>query len=191
LLKYKKLKLSIFLSLLIHGLILLSLFFTLEKSDFIYLKTDRERVHFSTKINYRVSILKPKEIFKKPKNIKKVISKKTINDVSSEKNQELLKKQKTLLEDYIQKIVNEVERRKFYPPKAKFFNIQGVVEIDIEISNTGKILNSFISTPSDSHLLDHAATDLINSISSFPAFPQALKRDKINIIIPINYKITQ
>ena len=192
--KNNQYRLALVISITLHLFFFLSLFSSIDDSDFIAIDKNLSQNKSSTSINYKVSILRPisKNHFKekKTKTSKSFLKNQDSNDIDIDIEQKKIRKDKTILEDYIQKVVSEVEKNKFYPEKAKFFKVQGLVEIEVQLHKTGKLINYTISKTSNSHLLDHAATDLLENISQFPAIPSSLQMEKITIIIPIHYKIS-
>ncbi|MEO2068261.1 MAG: TonB family protein [Desulfurobacteriaceae bacterium] len=91
---------------------------------------------------------------------------------------------------YISLVLQEIERKKFYPPLAKRFGMEGKVWIKFIVNKKGKVLKVEVFRSSGKKILDKAALELI-SRCSFPPLPQNFKGETLEIEVAIRYSLEE
>lgn len=95
----------------------------------------------------------------------------------------------TPLSLYVRDITMQIERNKRYPPRARFLNQEGTVELKVKIKKNGNISNiEIVKSPSFQILVD-SAISLVKKIGRFPSIPEDVGLTELNINIPIHYKL--
>ncbi len=97
------------------------------------------------------------------------------------------KKDETELIRFKDLIRKEIEKRKKYPLIAKKRDIDGIVEVSFLLNSDGSLSHLMIERSSNYRILDQAALELIHTTVPFPAFPDTLKDDSIQINVSIVY----
>lgn len=117
-----------------------------------------------------------------------ILTKQEVKKESKEINK-MVKGKNDELEKFILLVATLIEKNKVYPKKAKYYNLEGSVEVELTLSASGEIITFKTLENNTSDILVSAAKRLISSISQYPQIPKILKLTKITIIIPIEYKL--
>ena len=102
------------------------------------------------------------------------------------KAQEQPKAGENLLSQYLSRVRSIVERRKYYPPEAKRYGVEGKVSLRISVDASGRITQVELTNSSGSRILDRAAQDLIRSIGSLPPPPEG---KPLTFVLSIDYRL--
>lgn len=153
----------------------------------------------------KIKKIKPKpkkKIIKKiekKKVIKKLIEKKIVKKVkpATIKKTPIVKKKpeftvdelKAIEDKYLFYVKQTIEDNKIYPYRAKRLNQIGTVTVYFTIYKDGRIKNVKIEQKSKYKNLDKSAIKIFTKIVKFQPIPTKLKKQMINISIPIEYKI--
>jgi protein TonB len=99
----------------------------------------------------------------------------------------------TEMQKYLSEVANRINRIKQYPKEARIKEQEGAVEVLLEVSPEGKILNSVIATPSAFESLNHSALIAVQKLGLLPPLPldssgkPALQ--PIQLRIPIRFQL--
>ena len=94
-------------------------------------------------------------------------------------------------QDYLQDIQQEIEKYKIYPEEAKEHNNDvGTVKVKFRIGKDGAIIKMEIIESSGSEILDVAGVALLKKIGKFQPIPDVLKKEFMDIILNVNYKVS-
>jgi len=102
------------------------------------------------------------------------------------KVQEQTRAGENLLALYLSRVRSIVDRRKYYPPEAKRYGVEGKVSLRISVDANGKITQVELINSSGSRILDRAAQDLIRSIGSLPPPPEG---KPFTFVLSIDYRL--
>jgi protein TonB len=86
---------------------------------------------------------------------------------------------------YLGKISAHLERSKINPHT----NIVGTAVVHFVVDSTGRVVSREISVSSGSKVLDEAAIASIDKASPFPAIPQALQRNAMDVSVPFKFSV--
>ncbi len=157
-------------------------------------------VHFSKNLSV-VSSIKVKLITQIKPVVKKRVLKKKMEVVKKsivpvQKKDEIVSPRNVLdrgqqnhLARYLSKVRSTINQNKFYPRIAKRLKQQGVVKVRIAISKVGKITLFEIVEKSHYHLLNQAVLKTLRKIKSFGKIPTVIKRQFVEVIVPVVYEI--
>ena len=101
-------------------------------------------------------------------------------------NKEISKKEQ---QKYITLVRELIKQNLFYPRLAKRMHIEGVVHISFVVKKSGEVTDIAVLSASNS-LLKKGAIKTINSISP-PPFPFGLGRDRLELSIPIEFRLKE
>ena len=93
----------------------------------------------------------------------------------------------TVESTYVQSIQQTIEQSKTYPQEAQ----AGTVKIKLRIAKDGTLIKMEIIESSGSEPLDAAGAVLLNKSGKFQPIPDILKKEFIDIILNINYKLSE
>lgn len=92
-------------------------------------------------------------------------------------------------EIYLSELRSLIESKKTYPSTAKTLGETGTVEVHFWIKKSGEISNVEIAKPCASRKLNQAALELVRKIEKFRAFPEKMLEEKIELVLPVVYKL--
>ncbi len=90
---------------------------------------------------------------------------------------------------YLAELLQAIESRKFYPKIAKRRGMEGVVKVRFVLQKDGRIEKIAVAEGSGYGVLDRAALKTVASIGAFKPIPEALKKERWEIVVPIRYQI--
>lgn len=90
--------------------------------------------------------------------------------------------------DWQKSIVVRIAAAKTYPGLARDKKIEGEVRVRFTIDRYGAVVSRVVETSSGWPVLDQAALAVLDGIDKLPTPPQQLGRDRITMIVPINYR---
>ncbi len=92
--------------------------------------------------------------------------------------------------DYLVYLYQKIKDHKFYPSKAKRWRAEGRVTVAFSITRDGSITDLKISESSGNRYLDKAALTTIRQTRPLQQLPVAIKSDRWDLTIPIEYLLT-
>ena len=90
---------------------------------------------------------------------------------------------------YLAQVRARVNQARYYPSLAVRLKQQGLVKLKLVIDAEGNIREQSIVTPARYPYLNQAAIATIKRIGSFDQFPQNLKQEIVEVIVPIVYEL--
>lgn len=82
-----------------------------------------------------------------------------------------------------------LERHKRYPLRARQMRQEGVVRLRFVIDREGEVISHRVDKSSGHAILDDAASDLLRRASPMPAIPPDMGRSRLEIVVPIAYRL--
>ena len=139
---------------------------------------------------------KPKEKIKKKIDIKKTLpQEKSIEQKQIKENEDLgtLKGieggiSKGIINQYVTQIYKLIDGKKRYPRQSLMRREEGVVLLEIVISNSGQLMSVKSIKAKFQRLVD-SSFDAVEAAAPFPAFPKEISKKKMIIQVPVIYKI--
>jgi len=139
---------------------------------------------------------KPKEKIKKKIDIKKTLpQEKSIEQKQIKENEDLgtLKGieggiSKEIINQYVTQIYKLIDGKKRYPRQSLMRREEGVVLLEIVISNSGQLMSVKSIKAKFQRLVD-SSFDAVEAAAPFPAFPKEISKKKMIIQVPVIYKI--
>ncbi len=139
---------------------------------------------------------KPKEKIKKQIDIKKTLpQEKSIEQKQIKENEDLgtLKGieggiSKEIINQYVTQIYKLIDGKKRYPRQSLMRREEGVVLLEIVISNSGQLMSVKSIKAKFQRLVD-SSFDAVEAAAPFPAFPKEISKKKMIIQVPVIYKI--
>ena len=96
---------------------------------------------------------------------------------------------KAILNKYVQQIAEKIKNAFVYPAKAKEQKLEGSVQLSLQLSSAGQVLEAKITQPSGHESLDTNALKIARQVSPYPSFPSEIEREDLWINIPIVYNL--
>ncbi len=90
---------------------------------------------------------------------------------------------------YYAELAAWLERHKRYPSQARKMRQEGIVRVRFVIDRSGKVISHRIETSSGHTALDHAASELLRRASPMPAIPASMGQSRLEILVPIAYRL--
>ncbi len=82
-----------------------------------------------------------------------------------------------------------LQKHKRYPTRAVKRRQEGTATITFTIKNDGNVINYELVNSSGYRLLDKAVVAMLQRASPLPPFPNNLKKDKITLVLPVEFYI--
>ena len=95
---------------------------------------------------------------------------------------------KDALSLYLSQVRTLINQKKYYPPNARKLGHEGVVIAMIEINRAG-VITKINSIEAEYSTLKHAVEHLLIEEIKLPAFPAELTQSKLDVEVPIHFKI--
>lgn len=92
-------------------------------------------------------------------------------------------------QDYYTHLMAWLNQYKRYPIEAKKQKQKGIVHLQFTMNPMGKILNKSIRKSSGHSLLDQSALTMLTLAEPLPEPPEQLKRERLTLVIPIDYSL--
>lgn len=86
-------------------------------------------------------------------------------------------------------VMAHLGRHKQYPREARSIGEEGDVHVAIAIGRDGRVLGRRIHRSGGAARLDRAALDLVDRAAPLPALPANFLTDRIEVIVPIRYRL--
>jgi protein TonB len=144
---------------------------------------------------------KPKEVLKTQKRLTaKNIQQDIKKDVPIHKEplvQQVAQEEKAyidkeaLKDEWLNALRQKIEKNLIYPLKAQKRKQEGSVEVLLVVKSNGDLLSFSLSKKSEFKSLDNASLELVQKIFPVTPFQSTLFGDKMEVIIPINYKLKE
>jgi protein TonB len=90
---------------------------------------------------------------------------------------------------YAEKLARAIAQHKKYPRVAQMRSWQGEVLVDLQLNNSGAVLESRIERSSGYEILDKQALEMVAKAAPFPPPPDILKSSIFNIQVPVSFKL--
>lgn len=90
---------------------------------------------------------------------------------------------------YLAAVVSRIQRNKYYPRKARRRGEEGQVVVSFVIRKDGALEGIAVSVSSGHRRLDEAALKTLRRASPLPPIPDALRRDRWAISVPIAFSL--
>ncbi len=87
-------------------------------------------------------------------------------------------------------IKDQLKKHQRYPPAARRRGVEGAAVVRFVIARDGSLVNKQLVESSGSRHLDAAALRLLSRAAPYPALPEDLATDLLEIQLPIEYRIT-
>jgi TonB family protein len=96
-----------------------------------------------------------------------------------------------ILQDFLKIISRKIEESKRYPRWAMDAGLEGMVVIRFSILQDGTLDAEIqLVSSSGTQVLDNAAVAAVRDAAPFPALPRALKRERLQIELPMHFRLT-
>ena len=90
---------------------------------------------------------------------------------------------------YYAELAAWLERHKRYPQRARQLRQEGVARVRFVIDRSGKVISHRIEKSSGHSALDEAASELLRRASPMPAIPPSIGQSRLEIVVPIAYRL--
>ena len=98
----------------------------------------------------------------------------------------------SILRDFLRTIGKKIEKSKRYPRWAMDASIEGKVVIRFTILQDGRLCEEILVVNSSStEILDSAAIAAVRNAAPFPALPKELRREQIQVELPMSFYLTR
>lgn len=182
--------LSLSIVVVVHSALLIGFS---QSSNAISFSHNQGQIRIPTRINIRTQEVKVRSVVKNSKQATKKRKKLKVKSESrkelSFKNENLLAGEKSAIASYISSIRDKVVALKRYPPRARRLGQEGTIEVELIINSSGNIQKSSIIKESDYDILNQATLDLIAKVKSFDTFPSEIKKEELQVVIPVSYEL--
>ncbi len=91
--------------------------------------------------------------------------------------------------DYLLQIRALLEENKQYPPMAQRYGMEGEVLLWFVLDRQGHVLDYHIDQSSGNAMLDQEVERLIQEISQFPPVPPEVGTDKLELLVPVSFRL--
>jgi protein TonB len=88
-------------------------------------------------------------------------------------------------------VVLHLNRHKRYPAEARQQEMQGVVRVRFVMDRSGQLTASEIAKTSGYAALDQEALELLKRASPLPRPPPAIDGETIELVVPIQFRISK
>ena len=95
---------------------------------------------------------------------------------------------KEIINQYVTQIYKLIDGKKRYPRQSLMRREEGVVLLEIVISNSGQLMSVKSIKAKFQRLVD-SSFDAVEAAAPFPAFPKEISKKKMIIQVPVIYKI--
>ncbi|MCK5393099.1 MAG: TonB family protein, partial [Candidatus Omnitrophica bacterium] len=112
-------------------------------------------------------------------------TKNNLNSRISQKN----RVSKAILNNYIQLVAEKIKNAFIYPADAKEQKQEGSVQLAIQLSSSGQVLDAKITQPSGYECLDTNALKVARQASPYPSFPSEIESEDLWLNVPIVYNL--
>jgi protein TonB len=92
--------------------------------------------------------------------------------------------------DYRALLIASLERHKRYPSRARALGMEAEVLLRIEIDRSGRVTKRTLERPSPYSLLNSAVEEMVDRASPLPAPPASLPGERLDIVLPVTFKLT-
>ncbi|MCY4389632.1 MAG: TonB family protein [Desulfurellaceae bacterium] len=92
--------------------------------------------------------------------------------------------------DYPNQLLARLSQYKSYPPALRKKRQQGTVVLAFSVDRSGAVLASDVQKSSGYPLLDQAALDLLVKASPLPAMPDSMARERLYLVLPVEFSLT-
>jgi protein TonB len=94
--------------------------------------------------------------------------------------------------NYLKLIRARILAKRKYPHLARQRHQEGIVRLRFTLSAAGSLSHGVqVVKPSGFQLLDNQAQQCVQAAAPFPPFPPDLKRERLTVVVPIVYKLTE
>jgi len=90
---------------------------------------------------------------------------------------------------YLSQVKLRIKSRWIFPPEARDKYESGRLTLVFTLDRTGKLHRIVIESPSGRQLLDQAAVEAVRGADPFPAFPEHINLERLNIRAHFDYRI--
>lgn len=91
---------------------------------------------------------------------------------------------------YLMSIRALLEEHKTYPPMAQRRGMEGEVQLWFAIDRNGRVLDYRIQRGSGHEMLDEEVERLIQQIAAFPPVPADVDTERLELIVPVSFRLT-
>lgn len=97
-----------------------------------------------------------------------------------------------ILQDFLKMVSRKIEQSKRYPKWAMHLSLEGRVVIRFTILQDGTLDEEIqLVSSSGTRILDNAAVTAVRDAAPFPALPRALKREWLQIELPMDFRLRE
>ncbi len=113
----------------------------------------------------------------------------TAKNETAEKKVQKNSVSKVILNKYIQQVAEKIKNTFIYPAVAKEQKQEGSVQLAIQLSSSGQVLDAKITQPSGYACLDTNALKVARQASPYPSFPSEIESEDLWLNVPIVYNL--
>ena len=97
-----------------------------------------------------------------------------------------------ILKDFLRMVSRKIERSKRYPQWAMDAGLEGKAVVRFTISRDGALSeHPRLVRSSGAEILDNAAMAAIKSAAPFPALPDSFSRERLQVELPMDFRLTE